>query len=455
MKKRENNFQNSKKEENNMDIIIKTSCGDIKGIEEENSIVFKGIRYATASRFEYPKRVTKWEGIYDGTTFKHCCVQPRTFYNEEENLKKVFYYNEFRKGETYTYDEDCLFLNIWTSKNAKKWPVIIYIHGGGFTGGCGHEKHFNGPIWPQKGVIGVTINYRLGPLGFINLKKEGILGNYGLYDQYTAIQWIKENIEAFGGDANNITIMGQSAGAMSVQYHCLSPMAKGLFQKAVMCSGGGVSSMLKTAELGKNDDFWNKVMINASCNSIDELKKVDVKTYYEAWEKAKKEVKGLNLPSPVIDHKYVVGQGVDLLKTNKHHHIPYMCGSTSEDMMPPIFFSMAKSWCKKQTKDSFIYYFDRQLPGDDNGAWHSSDLWYWFGTLKNSWRPFEKKDYLLSNQMIDYLCNFAKFGNPNGANLPKWDSKKVLCFGEQETQMRNPSLLKQIKTMLTNKAVGE
>ena len=116
---------------------------------------------------------------------------------------------------------------------------------------------------------------------------------------------------------------------------------------------------------------------------------------------------------------------------------------------------MAKKWCKKQKIDSYVYYFDRQLPGDKHGAWHSSDLWYWFGTLKNSWRPFEEKDELLSNQMTDYLCNFVKKGNPNGERLPLWENKKVLCFGEKETAMRNPCIFKQIKTMLTNKAVGE
>lgn len=438
-----------------MEKIVQTPCGEIKGIVDQDIISYKGIRYATAKRFEYPSMVTKWSGVYDATNFKHCCIQPRTFYNEEENLKKVFYYNEFRKDETYTYDEDCLFLNIWTSKKAENWPVLIYIHGGGFTGGCGHEKHFNGPVWPNKGVIGVTINYRLGPLGFFSLNQEGYYGNFGLYDQYTAIKWVKENIKAFGGDPNNITIMGQSAGAMSVQHHCLSPISEGLFQKAIMCSGGGVSKLMKTSTPQKKDAFWTTVMKNAGCESIDQLKLVDVKKYFEAWEQTKKEMKGMHMPSPVIDGNYVVGQGVDLLKANKHHQIPYMCGSTSEDMMPPIFFAMAKKWCKQQKQNSYIYYFDRQLPGDTHGAWHSSDLWYWFGTLKNSWRPFEKKDELLSNQMTDYLCNFVKYGNPNGEGLPQWQAKKVLCLGEQETAMRNPNIFKQIKTMLTNKAVGE
>ena len=129
--------------------------------KNENTLSFKGIRYANASRFEYPKQVDSWEGIYDASKYGACCYQPRSFYNEEENLKKIFYYNEFRKGETYTYSEDCLFLNIFTPKSANKGdnlPVILYIHGGGFKGGCGQEKQIDEPRWPTKGVIGVTIN---------------------------------------------------------------------------------------------------------------------------------------------------------------------------------------------------------------------------------------------------------------------------------------------------------
>ena len=446
-----------------MENIIKTPCGEIKGILENNIVAYKGIRYATASRFEYPIQVTNWDGIYDASSYKHCSYQPRAFYNEEENLKKVFYYNEFRKGETYTYSEDCLFLNVWTPQEAQKLPVLIYIHGGGFVGGCGHEKHFDGPVWPNKGVIGVTINYRLGPLGFAcfsELKeKDGHTGNYGLYDQYMAIKWVKDNIEAFGGDPNNITIMGQSAGAMSVQQHCLSPISKGLFNKAIMSSGGGVSKMMSTSTAEKSYEFWHAVMKNAGCSTIDELKVVDVETYFNAWQQTKKEMKGFYMPSPVIDNEYVIGNGVDLLKDNKQHQINYMCGSTSEDMMPPIIFNMSKKWCEAQSKDSYTWYFDRQLPGDNNGAWHSSDLWYWFGTLDNCWRPFKQKDYDLSNQMTDYLCNFVKTGNPNGNNHPEWKSSntqsKVLCLGEKQTQMDKPSTLKQVITMITKKNVGE
>ena len=152
-----------------MEKIIRIPCGEIKGTDcrLDGVIAFKGIRYATAGRWEYPTQVTEWEGVYDATSYGNCCYQPRSFYNEEENLKKIFYYNEFRKGESYNYSEDCLFLNVWVPEDAtpqSKLPVIVYIHGGGYTGGCGHEKHFDDPIWPTRGVIAVTINYRLGRL---------------------------------------------------------------------------------------------------------------------------------------------------------------------------------------------------------------------------------------------------------------------------------------------------
>ena len=236
-----------------MDYIVKTPCGLLQGAAGRlpGTAAYKGIRYATAGRWEYPTQVTSWEGTYDATQYGSCSYQPRAFYDEELNEKKYFYYNEFRKDASYTYSEDCLFLNVFTPDTARegdKLPVLIYIHGGGYTGGCGHEKHFDGPVWPAKGVIGVTLNYRLGLMGFVCLpqleEEAGHTGNYGLYDQMTAIKWVKDNIASFGGDPDNITIMGQSAGGASVQLQCQSPLTDGLFQRAVMSSGCGMGGML-------------------------------------------------------------------------------------------------------------------------------------------------------------------------------------------------------------------
>ena len=450
-----------------MDFVVNTPCGQVEGCRGRvpGTIAFKGIRYATAGRWEYPKQVTAWEGIYDATHYGNCCYQPRSFYNEEENKKKYFYYNEFRKGETYTYSEDCLFLNIFvpdTAKEGDKLPVLVSIHGGSFTGGCGHEKHFDGPIWPKKGVIGVTINYRLGPLGFLCLpeleKEAGKTGNYGLFDQITALQWVKENIAAFGGNPDNITVMGQSAGAMSIQLHCLSPLAKGLFKQAVMCSGSGVSRLMSFAPAQKHYDFWHAVMQKAGCDDLAAFRAISPEKLFDAWQTAKKEVKGGGVAAfPCRDGELVVGNGVDILKADKHLKIPYLCGSTSEDFGSPMLHSLAKKWCVAQKMPSFTWLFDRRLPGDNRGAWHSSDLWYWFGTLENSWRPMEQKDYDLSDQMTEYLTNFAKTGNPNGDGLPIWEpaSKGTMHIGEGKSCMQKVSKMKLWYNMFASRSSGE
>ena len=442
-----------------MNYLVNTPCGSVQGVPGEvpGTAAFKGIRYATAGRWEYPRQVTGWEGIYDATQYGHCAYQPRAFYDEEQNKKKYFYYNEFRKGETYTYSEDCLFLNIFTPDTAKagqNLPVIVYIHGGGYTGGCGHEKHFDGPVWPARGVIAVTVNYRLGPMGFVYLpelvEEAGHAGNYALYDQMTAIRWVKDNIAAFGGDPENITIMGQSAGAMSVQLHCESPLTEGLFQKAVLSSGCGMGGMM-AATPEKSGAFWKAVMERCDCNTLAEFRAVSPEKLFEVWQQAKKELKGgAASTSPVKD-------GIFIPETPARKSIPYMAGSTSEDMAPPVLYHLTKSWCAKQSSPAYCWYFDRQLPGDSCGAWHSSDLWYWYGTLPNCWRPMEKKDYDLSAQMVSYLCTFAATGTPSGVGYPTWQplGKQVMILGQQPAHMGKPNMGKMIVTMLTNPAVGE
>ena len=445
-----------------MEHIINTPCGALRGVctKHEGVVAYKGIRYATAKRFEYPIEVTHWDGVYDATKYGACAYQPRSFYNEEDMPKKVFYYNEFRKGESYEYSEDCLFLNVFAPKDAaNKLPVIIYIHGGGFTGGCGHEKHFDVPVWPKKGVIGVTINYRLGPLGFAVLpemkEKDGKCGNYGLYDQLTAIKWVKRNIEAFGGDPENITIMGQSAGAMSVQQHCLSPLSRGKFHRAVMCSGGGINKFLSPSAPEKNYPFWQSVMSEVGAKTLEQFRQVSVEDIFRAWDKLKKKLKG-GFPNPTIDGELVVAPNHEILAKGEQHAIPYMIGSTSEDMLPPFLFSMSKRWCAAQPADSYLWFFERQLPGDDHGAWHSADLWYWFGTLDKCWRPFTDKDYELSEEMTDYLTSFARSGNPNCDGRARWEAgTTALTLADAPTAMKSPKALRLWHTMLTNHAPGE
>lgn len=453
---------------------LDTPCGPITGTgcQWPGVAAFKGIRYAEAGRWEYPRLVTHWDGIYDASQYGSCSYQPRAFYNEADVPEKAFYYNEFRKGEQYTYDEDCLFLNIWTPEDAapgSRLPVLFYIHGGGFTGGCGHEKHFDGPVWPVHGVIGVTINYRLGPMGFVCLpelaKEAGHTGNYALYDQLAALQWVHANISAFGGDPDNITIMGQSAGGMSVQQLCFSPLAQPYFARAVMCSGAGVMKAMPAARPEDHYAFWQDVMARAGCENLEQLRAVSPAVLFDAWNSAKQaDPKSGMAAAPVLDGRFMPKSGADTLAAGEQKNSPYLIGTTSEDVAPPIFFKMARDYCRAQAdqgkQPGYCYFFDRQLPGDSNGAWHSSDLWYWFGTLANCWRPMTQKDYALSSEMVTALMNFCRTGNPNGDGLPEWlpirkGQNKVMRFGEKQTHMGGVNMAKLAYTMATNKAVGE
>lgn len=453
---------------------IDTPCGRICGTacQWPGVVAYKGIRYATAGRWEYPARVTHWDGTWDATSYGPCCYQPRAFYDESQTAEKSFYYNEFRRGERYAYSEDCLFLNIWTPENAtpqSRLPVLVYIHGGGYTGGCGHEKHFDGPVWPLYGVVAVTLNYRLGPLGFACLpelaQEAGHTGNYGLYDQQAALQWVQENIAAFGGDPAKVTIMGQSAGAMSVQLHCLSPLTDGLFRAAVMSSGGGVSdALIKSVPAEERYDYWQNVAAEAGCAHTAELRALEPAALFAAWSKVNKASGGGLVASPCIDGAFLPAPPAELAGAGRQKNIPYLIGTTSEDIFPPIVHKMATDWCLLQAEQgkqpSYAWLFDRQLPGDDRGAWHSSDLWYWFGTLDHCWRPMKQKDRELSRQMVSYLVNFVKNGDPNGDGLPEWlpitaGQKKLLRIGEKPTHMGGASMAKLTRTMLTKPAVGE
>ena len=309
-------------------------------------------------------------------------------------------------------------------------------------------------MWPKKGVVAVTINYRLGPMGFLCLPEltdeAGHSGNYGLYDQLCAMKWVKDNIASFGGDPDKITIMGQSAGAMSVQLQCLSPLTEGIFRGAVMSSGCGMTDMMMSTP-EKVYPFWQEVMSRLGCKTLAEFRAVSPERLFEAWNSWKKEIKGGAMATfPVKDEKFIVSGA-------KPKNIPYIIGANSHDMAPPILYSMGKKWGKKHSLTTYGYHLARMIPGDDNGSWHSADLWYWFGTLPNCWRPMEKRDYEISESMVDYLCSFAKDGKPLGD--PEWSSVEssgnVMLFGDDSTKMGKPSMLGLIKTMLTNKAVGE
>lgn len=428
-------------------IVIDTPCGSVKGLREESQNVYLGIPYAQAERFAYPTLTTHWEGTLDATDFGPCSWQFRAFRSEALG-EDPFYYNEFRKGTRFRYGDDCQRLNIWTpaEKTEKPLPVILYIHGGAFLGGSSGEKHLAPPAWTRDGVIGVTINYRLGPFGFLcttaGLSEYGHTGNYGVYDQLIALQWVKANIAAFGGDPENITLMGQSAGCMSAQELCLSPKARGLFRRAVLCSGAGLDETFDgNIRMEDNLSFGDVIMETLGCKTLEELRKVSAWKLLSAFGKQLgKAGRGLTVTSPVIDGDLIPCSVHEALENGQMHQIPYIITSTSEDLWQPTLFSAILKWQEAAAKAGIIDCYggliSRQLPGDDHGAFHSADLWYWFDTLQNSWRPNTAWDYALSKSLSRCLTSFAKTGDPNNPDLPQWQRHidapdQVMVFGDE------------------------
>lgn len=438
--------------DNENTVMVQTPCGTVRGIKEKERCSYLGIPYASAERFMYPKVTIKWDGILDATQFGSCSYQFRSFQSEKLG-QDSFYYHEFRENLHFRYGEDCQRLNIWTPEKIEKpCPVIIFIHGGAFLGGSSNEKHLIAPKWTEQGVIAVTINYRLGPFGFLctsdGMREAGHTGNYGLYDQLAAIQWIHENIASFGGDPNRITLMGQSAGAMCVHKLCASPLVKGLIQRAVMLSGAGLSPIFESdVRAEENTDFGDTVLKTAGCTTLEEFRKVSAWKIQQAFaEQLGKTDRGLAVISPVIDDKIVVASTSESMRQNKFYKIPYMMCSTSEDLwQPELFYSILKwqdAQIENKNTDCYSAFFSRKLPGDNKGAFHSADLWYWCNTLDQSWRPFTKLDKNLAQMMVQYLTNFAKNGNPNGEDLPKWNTRQnangmTMKFGDDGVGQAN------------------
>ncbi len=416
---------------------ITTKLGKIRGLDFGTYNEFRGIRFATAKRWEYPEICGAWDGELDATEYGACCFQRRAFENDAEC--NPFYHREFRMGQTFTYSEDCLFLNIDAPKDAKDCPVVIYIHGGSFTGGSCDEGHLSGKPYAERGIVYVAINYRLGPYGFCShpdlTDSEGRCGNFGLYDQIAAIKWVKANIGDFGGNSDDITVMGESAGAMSVDLLISSPMFKGLAKSAIILSGAGIQRAAgRPLDPEKTRKFWENVMDKMGAETLDELRAADEKTLYYAWLVAQKDFRmSILYTLPVNDGRLITA---DTFNMKTIPDMPMLIGITQTDMAPIALELLLKQYARRTENNRnkvYIYSFNRNLPGDTKGAWHAADLLYVFGTLENNWRPFGRVDYTISNQMIESVAAFIKTGNPNNDAVPHWEPgiKMPMHFAER------------------------
>ena len=427
-----------------MEFIYRTcACGDIRGIGKKDHNIFKGIYYARADRWEPPVPVTAWEGTYDATVQGVACPQ-RYYYEKASTPTAHFYRDETVEKHVINYSEDCLCLNIWTPKKGDHLPVLVYIHGGSYeTGNCS-TPGFSGIPYCQRDIVMVTINYRLN--AFSGAIGDGHEGNYGLQDQICALQWIRRNIAAFGGDPEKVTIMGESAGAMSVQNLVFSPMAKGLFRGAVMLSGGGVlprAFRIKEREIVA--DLWADVKKHFGKETIDELKEIPAKDLYFGFQKVVAGNSRYAYPaSPVVDGKFIPDAPQALIDSSRINNVPTIMSVLSEDMWPHTLYEAIVGWGLNMEKNGLCpcygMYFDRQIPGSDHGAYHGCDVKYSFDTLDLSWRPYDEIDLRISQNMIDFFAAFVKTGVPQVDGLATWeplgkDQPKFMHFGDAPCSM--------------------
>ncbi len=433
-----------------------TSMGTFIGNETEGCREFLGIPYARAGRFRYGELIDAYPGIREAVSFGSACPQYRMYFPHLDVPERLFYYREFREGLHFHYDEDCLNLNIYTPTVSKDCPVAVFIHGGGFNSGANAEEPFRGYELAKRGIISVFINYRVGILGYLtheDIQEEyGRDGNFGLDDQRLALLWVRKHIAEFGGDPANITLFGQSAGAISIQYLCLDHDNEGLFRRVLMMSGAGLFPKFALPKPAtETREYWIQLMAEAGCTDLAQLRELSIKDLMAVTEKMKTERKDtLYNTMPVVDGfllKKPVEQMID-----DPLDIGYMIGYTNNDMYAPLMALIGNRFGRKH--DAYIYYFDLDAPGDDNRAFHSSDLRYLFGRLDQSWRPYGKRDHEVSEEMLDYFASYAKCGDPNLTGHPFWhpcrDGKaRVLCFGKEKTAMGRPSMFTLAANMIT------
>lgn len=438
---------------------VKTKYGEIEGVLEKDAYVFKGVPYAKAPignlRLKKPVKPEGWEGIYKADHFRNRSMQGPQ--------RGGFYFKEFYSNPEFEtpQSEDCLYLNIWTPKDITengKLPVAVYVHGGAFLSGAGSNLPFVCNKLTDRDVIVVTINYRLGALGFLchpflgELSGNEAGGNLGLWDQVMAFEWVKENIQAFGGDPDRITAFGQSAGAMSLQALALSGKLEGLVSGMILQSGGGYKNPLgELMDRDKSKLIAEMLFEEIGCNPgnkeevLKRLTEIDEDTLMEKVGVVigKSFQNKLGMPFvPTLDGELLTDTLDKLTDNGSFLKIPYILGCNGDDITTegnedkrpdnnPMHLANI-SYAGKIADaglSSYVYYFDRKMPGDDAGAFHSAELWYVFGSLEYCWRPLEKRDYDLSEEMITYWTNFFKTGVPDANDgIRNWSAYKDGCI---------------------------
>jgi para-nitrobenzyl esterase len=448
---------------------IQIETGLISGVKSNSGdvIAFKGIPFAAPPvgelRWKAPQPAKAWQGIKKCNVFGPSPMQAKP-------VPFMVYTSEFLIPET-PISEDCLYLNVWTkAKKFGKKPVFVWIYGGGFTSGGAAVPIYDGEAMAKKGIIFVSINYRVGVFGFLThpeLTKESpdhASGNYGLLDQIAALKWIKRNIAAFGGDPDNVTIAGQSAGSMSVNCLVASPLGKGLFNKAIAESGSLLitNPLIKANDLQSAEQQGLKLAESVHATSLNELRNVPASELMKFQGRYSPVVDGYVLPEPIPqifaagkqnnvslitgwneDEAFVSGfkkkdafiqQAKEQYGADADKFLKYFPASTDEEAARSqiklsrdmIFALSGYKWAGLQSSKSpvYVYNFDRKLPATADyvkyGAFHTGEVAYVMDNLNFLHRPWEPADFKLADLMSAYWVNFITSGNPNGKGLPPW-----------------------------------
>ena len=426
--------------------VLTVEGGQIQGVKAEKKgvYVYKGIPYAAPPlgelRWKEPQPVVPWEGVRMCDHFGHPSFQVTHYPGG--------YTDEWGYGEEPAYSEDCLYLNVYTTapgQPEKKLPVAMWIHGGGLREGWGFEPEFEGEEFAAKDVVLVSINYRLGMFGFMSHpdliaeNEHGSSGNYGIMDQVQALKWIQANIAQFGGDPDNVMIFGQSGGGRSTRTLSESPLARGLFHKAVIMSAQGFAmpapsipgmparQAAPAQTLEQQAQYYKEIMDWAKLDDLAKMRAASTEEIFSLvniYNRVNDVRGGMGMFAPIIDG-YVCKQDFDTAaKEGNLANVPYMIGCTLNDAgnMPPGIAAFCQDRQEKGNK-AYAYQFARPLPDDGKhpevtnrlrGAFHSSDLWFVFKTLANCWRPWTQGDWDLSEKMLTAWTNFAKYSDPKG-----------------------------------------
>lgn len=418
---------------------ITLSSGILEGEIHNDTMIFKGVPYAKAPvgdlRWKAPQPYGSWTGVYRASGFAPAAPQPSM-------ASHPFYGKEFYQNPNYQpagQSEDCLYLNIWAPAEQSEKPaaVAVWLHGGAFEHGYSYEMPFSGEALARHNVILVTVGYRLGALGFLALPEladeTGAVGNYGFLDQMEALRWVQNNIAAFGGDPNKVTLFGQSAGAVSVQALMSSPLAAGLFQRAILQSGGGYhNTVTRTRTKEEAYAIGEQVKRLLGVSDAGQLRSVEAQKFAVILPELRQLTDGMPF-GPVIDGSFLTESLDEAVENNHLMNIPVIIGSNSEDILVEKnrdgrdgdLYRGCVSFAMGRNAPTYVYYFNHRLPGDEAGAFHSAELWYVFGTLYRSWRPMKSQDGLLSRSIISLWAHFMHTGYPSEWGWPA-------CNDEQE-----------------------